>query len=352
MALRSLMRGLAGSMLGAVLGGAPGAQATTRAFVVVYDGWGTPTSFSVSGRVLEDQDEKAPHEDTGGAENLVENMKALESDEVRGAEVRVSVGGQTYTATTDEDGVFQIRVKNLPATQALAPGASPVIARVTGPAHVEAREGTGSVWIHDASPGMIAVVSDIDDTIVKTYVTEKLKMAEAVLLRNARQLEPVEGAAANYRKARDAGVGAFFYLSGSPQNFYTRLRTYLDKHEFPRGPLLLKNLGADPITQQEGYKQRRLEALLHEFPEARLLLVGDSGEKDPEIYAAVRRKFPDRVIGIVIRKTPNSVGGPARFNGMTVVDDRYDTDDVLARVLADVPARVPARGPDAPTPAR
>ena len=50
--------------------------------------------------------------------------------------------------------------------------------------------------VYVAPPTGFALVSDIDDTVVKTFVTDKARMAREVLLKNARQLEPVEGAAA------------------------------------------------------------------------------------------------------------------------------------------------------------
>src|SRR3972149_408878 len=105
----SILKGLA-------LGGV--AVLTPRAFagepralvVVIYDGWGTPTAFSPAGRVLEARGARAPSAAASEADNVVDNLKALESDEVRDAEVRIAVGGASYTATTDADGVFTLMV--------------------------------------------------------------------------------------------------------------------------------------------------------------------------------------------------------------------------------------------------
>lgn len=310
-----------------------------RALVVVYDGWGTPSGFALAGRVLEDQGGRAPDAAASESDNLVDNLKALESDEVRDAEVRVTVGGASYTATTDADGVFRVQVKGLPTSQALRAGELEVTVELVAPAKMKGSVGRGRLYVHDGP--VVGVVSDVDDTVVKTWVTDKSKLVGAVLLKNSRQLEPVVGAAAAYRKARERGARAFFYLSGSPQNFYLRIQDYLATQGFPPGPLLLKNLGEDKLTQQEGYKAARLEALLESLPQLRVVLVGDSGEKDPEIYAALRKKHPERVLGVVIRKTPNSDGNPARFVGMTVVDDAYADEGAVADLLARPAAGVP-----------
>jgi phosphatidate phosphatase APP1 len=315
---------------------APGARAdkTVRAFVVVYDGWGAPERFTVSGRVLEDQGEHAPDKKTGEADNLVNNLKALESDEVAGAEVKVQIGGHSYTATTDDDGVFLVEVKGLKGAERLPVGEASVIVDVLHPANVHAKPGVGKVFVLDDSKPFTAVISDVDDTIVKTYVTEKRKLLGAVLLKNSAQLEPVEGAARNYQKARDSGVSAFFYVSGSPQNFHRRIHSYIEGNGFPQGPLLLKNFGADNPLKQEGYKAARIDKLLEAFPLMSVVLVGDSGEKDPEIYREAMKRHPGRVRAIVIRKTASSDVSDARFAGITAVDDRYASDDVIAKAAA------------------
>jgi phosphatidate phosphatase APP1 len=328
MSFSSIVKGLA---VGLIAVASPRAQAESKAFVVVYDGWGTPTSFAVSGRVLEDQGERQADEKRGGSDNVVDVVKAFESDEVPGVDVVVKVAGQAFTATTDEDGIFTVRVKNLPAAQALLPGANAVVVEVKSRDGLDVKEGHGTIWIH--ADNAIGLISDIDDTIVKTFVTEKSRMVSEVLLKNAKQLSPVERAAKNYMAAQSAGVSGFFYLSGSPQNFYTRLKTYLASQMFPSGPMLLKNLGEDSLFKQDGYKTKRLEMLARDLPTMRFVLVGDSGEKDPEIYREFRKAHPERVIAIVIRKTPLSVNPPGRFDGMIVVDDKYDTDDVISRLL-------------------
>lgn len=305
--------------------------AEQRALVVVYDGFGTPSGFTVSGRVLEDQGVRAPTATASEADNIVDNLKALESDEIRDAEVAVTVGAASYTATSDADGVFAVTVRGLPAAQALPIGEVPVTVRVLRPAGVTAAPGAGRVFIHDGP--LVGVISDVDDTVVKTFVTDKAKLAGAVLLKNSRQLETVVGAAAAYRKAKARGARAFFYLSGSPQNLYPRIHDYLSTQGFPLGPLLLKNLGDDNVLKQAGYKLARLESLLDALPSMRVILVGDSGEHDPEIYAELKERRPDRVLGIVIRKTPGSDATPSRFSGMRVIDDVYPDDGVLAALV-------------------
>jgi phosphatidate phosphatase APP1 len=45
-----------------------------------------------------------------------------------------------------------------------------------------------------------------------------------------------------------------------------------------------------------------IRGLMKTFPRRRFVLVGDSGEADPEIYGAMARRFPRQVAGIYIRE--------------------------------------------------
>jgi len=63
------------------------------------------------------------------------------------------------------------------------------------------------------------------------------------------------------------------------------------------------------FTSPERYKPRIIEPLLSQFPQRQFVLVGDSGEKDPEIYGAIARRHPRQVHRIFIREVTSE--GPA-----------------------------------------
>ncbi len=303
-----------------------------KAVVVVYDGWGTPTGFRLTGRVLEDQPGPAPRKDAQAGANFIENLKALESDEVVGATVTVAIAGRTLSATTDGDGMFEVVVKNLPEVERLPLGITPAVVTVTGPAPWIG-EGRGKVYVHP-DVEVVGLISDVDDTVLSTFVTDKRRMMAEVMLKNATQLDAVPGAAKNYQAAHRAGLAAFFYVSGSPQNLYVRLRQFLDDNGYPGGPIVLKNLGDDKLFAHDEYKLGRIEKIFTAFPKMTFILVGDSGERDPEIYRTLRTRHPERVQAIVIRKVPGSKHlEPARFDGFVVVDDAFAGDDVLTALL-------------------
>lgn len=338
------MRGVAlgwGVLLTVTLGAAtPAAAATT---VHILDAFGTPRSIAVRGRVLMDPPAMKADRRRGPLGNLKDTLEAMESDEVPNAAVSVVLAGETRKALTDAEGIFEVEF----TPQALLPGTHAVAATVDGPAPHVGANGTGQAFVFPDGPGVL-IVSDVDDTVVQTNIRSKRRLVDTVLFKNASQLEQVPGAAEAYQAAVKAGASGVVYLSGSPINFAPRIRAFFGQAGLPDGPLLLKDFGADNPLKQEGYKRRRLLALLKKVPGQTVILVGDSGEKDPEIYRALQQEFPGRVGGIVIRQSPQAPAAPARLTGCTVVNHYAEEPDLLASKVRALRA---AQVRDAPPPA-
>jgi phosphatidate phosphatase APP1 len=153
------------------------------------------------------------------------------------------------------------------------------------------------------------VVSDIDDTIVYSNVLSKLHMILSLAFSNARTRKPFKGVGAFYR-ALHGGVNPVFYVSKSPWNLYVPLVEYLEVQGLPLGPLVLRDFG---LRMRKNHKCEAIEAILRTYPALRFILIGDSGEEDPEIYAELVRRHPQRIRAIYIRSVdPN----PSRINSI------------------------------------
>jgi phosphatidate phosphatase APP1 len=257
--------------------------------ILPYLGYGTPQKLIVRGRVLED--EGFPPSTAGDSRwrNLVSFYKRLESDEVPGARLRARFRGVERETLTDDEGYFRIEM--------------PVSRAATGRWHqVELQlldlpaRATAQVLV-PSRRARFAVISDIDDTIVRTNVASKLKMILTVALTNARTRLPFPGVAGLYR-ALHAGVNPLFYVSKSPWNLYAPLVEYLEVQGLPLGPLLLRDFGWRP---EKAHKRKSIEDLLQTYPKLPFVLIGDDGEDDPEIYRDIERRFPGRVRSIYIR---------------------------------------------------
>lgn len=168
----------------------------------------------------------------------------------------------------------------------------------------------------------LSVVSDIDDTIKHTQVRDRREM---LLNTFTRRFEPVEGMAAQYRALAAQPGTRFHYVSASPIQLYSPLADFLREAALPVGSVHLRESTTwRTLVPGEGdsrdHKLAVIGRLMADFPLRRFLLVGDSGEADPEIYAEVARTHPNRVQGIVIRDVTGEARETARyrnaFNGL------------------------------------
>lgn len=298
--------------------------------ILIYPSHGTGESFTITGRFIEDDELRTSKRSTSRWRNLRKNAKLLESDEIEDAVIQVKIGGWTGVGKTDDDGVFRV-VGALPTAKALSPGAHRVTATAIDDQGHPAPPAQGTLFVLPAQG--LAMISDIDDTILHTGVTSKREMLKNALLKNAAQVDPVPGAASAYTKATAAGVARIFYLSGSPQNFIRRIQRFLTLRKFPLGPLLLKNFGEDPLFDQETYKIGRLKQVFETHPTLRFILVGDSGEHDPELYTKIRGMYPKRVEAVVIRLVAGGDNRKERFANMHVLTDHAKSPDVLVDLV-------------------
>ncbi len=256
------------------------------------------------GRVLEDEG-FIPSEDADtNWENLVNLYKRFESDEVPGARVRVRFGNVEQEVTADGEGYFSSTLElnnhsdtrlwqdvNLELLEPLVSGGRTVRA-------------AGWIMIPPAT-AKFGVISDIDDTVIVSNVINKVKMLLTVALLNERTRMPFKGVASFYRALQEGASGSennpIFYVSKSPWNLYTLLVEFFDIHGIPRGPLFLRDFGTDKPSPADNHKINRIASILNTYPDLPFILIGDSGEKDPEIYRDVVKAFPDRIRAIYIR---------------------------------------------------
>ncbi|CAE7657701.1 unnamed protein product [Symbiodinium necroappetens] len=145
------------------------------------------------------------------------------------------------------------------------------------------------------SPDGFGVISDIDDTVKVTEVFYGIK----AVLQNTflKTFDAVPGMAALYQgwaKQR----ASFHYVSKSPPELHGPLSDFLQKKGFPVSSVhLCPLLGRD----RANFKLRQVTSLLSQFPNRKFILVGDSGERDAEVYAEIMRKHPSQVLKVLIR---------------------------------------------------
>jgi phosphatidate phosphatase APP1 len=167
---------------------------------------------------------------------------------------------------------------------------------------------TGGLVLVPPPSATFGVISDLDDTVIRTGVASKLSMAKNVLLGNAHTRLPFPGVAAFYR-ALERGGEAYarnpvFYVSSSPWNLYDLLDEFLSLRKIPAGPLMLRDWGlehGDAPSGHGAHKSGHIKAILDLYPTLPFILVGDSGQEDPEIYHRAVHDHPGRILAVYIR---------------------------------------------------
>lgn len=158
------------------------------------------------------------------------------------------------------------------------------------------------------------VISDVDDTIIHTGLTSRLKwqVVKNTIFKRAEKRIPLEGAADFYTKLQQGMSGnecnPIFYVSHSPWNLYRYLELFLNANNFPKGPILLRDF-VNPLTKifkpkqtgEKPEKQKEIINILRTYPKMPFILIGDSGEHDPDIYIEIAEQHPERILAIYMR---------------------------------------------------
>lgn len=201
-----------------------------------------------------------------------------------------------YEARSDEEGYFSFEIAGVPQY---------VIDKVVVTARPDKKDASATEVNVLTLDNELVIVSDIDDTIIKTQVSSvlKLRLLYNTIFKNPYQRIAVHGMPEIYRAIR-ARVGAhFYYISKSPNNLYPYLIRFLKHNRFPTGVLILRDFGWHLLSAKSSIseKQAELQALLERLPKKKFILVGDAAEKDADIYHYLAKLHPEQCKAICIR---------------------------------------------------
>jgi phosphatidate phosphatase APP1 len=292
------------------------------ATVLAYRGYGNRRELRLTGRVVEDTGGPSTHT----AESLWTDIKriyrALASRPVPGAEVRLCHGASEQIVQADENGFFTARLLCAPLPgqaesggreSADDPEHEPIWEQVevelVRPAFDEPVCKRACVLVPTARARMV-IISDIDDTVMVTGVAHKLLMLWRLFAKPGASRVPFPGVAAFYRALYAGSTGdqqnPMLYVSRAPWTIYPELDRFFELHCIPVGPVLhLRDWGISfhhPLPRrQQSHKLDAIEQMLELYPDLPFVLLGDSGQHDPEVYAEVARNHPRRIQAVYIR---------------------------------------------------
>lgn len=281
--------------------------------IIGFQTYGTRDHLYARGRALED--DVIDLGQRGLLKLFINSWKRFETDEVRHAPLRLYLpDGRSLEMTTDSHGYFFLdrTVGNLGSltdpegwlNYEISFDANPKGRRI-----LSGNRFPGSLLIptEQASYG---VITDIDDTILHTGVTSYMKwqVIANTLFKKADSRKPLHGAAELYHELHRGASGGeanpIFYVSHSPWNLYRYLEYFLHKHQFPKGPILLRSMASVLGWTVKGHiphKEHEILNILRTYPHTQFILIGDSGERDADIYLKVARLHPGRIRAIYLR---------------------------------------------------
>ncbi len=279
-----------------------------------YLGYGTQTLFRATGRALEDE-----NIDFSINQNIFKTLRNIyrqfESDEIRNTPVKIILpGGRVVETITDQEGYYHIEISEDISSQYLNDHGwvSYTASYTEKNKNKNNRNATlfKSEMLIPSSTASFGIISDIDDTILHTGVASffKWKVIANTIFKNFDKRIATEGASKFYQKLHAPKEGKahnpFFYVSNSPWNLYDYLSAFIKKNKFPKGPILLRDFRTpfDKTPKPKmPHKQSELINLLEMYPTLNYILIGDSGEKDADIYTNIAQQYPNRILAIYLR---------------------------------------------------
>lgn len=312
-----------------------------------YRGYGSRQEVFLAGRVFR-QPGLGLNLREGPVNDVINILRRTVRWGVRDARVRVAVAGSDATVVTDRDGYFTAR---LPVRETLPSGAFWLRARLTLLAP-GADQPTALPGEEPATPEAVAriyipplnldcaVISDIDDTVIHTGVASKLKMMYRLFVQKARHRTAFPGVSAFYRALFHGADGGswrpMLYVSRGPWSIYDVLSEFFNLNRIPHGPILfLREWGVTlqrplPLRARD-HKTRLIDEMLGLYRDLPFILIGDSGQRDPEVYVEAVERYPQRIRAIYIRHVHQSARRDRAIQALSERVARQGCEMILAR---------------------
>ncbi len=279
-----------------------------------YLGYGTNELFCATGRALEDE-----NIDFSTNQNVFKTLRNIyrqfESDEIRNTSIELRLpNGRIIETSTDHEGYYhlELEISTLSKHVDKTGWISYIVSykEEKFKKEISSKNHFSSQMLIPSEQAEFGVISDIDDTILHTGVASffKWRVIANTFFKNFDKRTAIEGTVKFYKKLHsgksDTPINPFFYVSNSPWNLYDYLSAFFKKNHFPKGPILLRDFRTpfDKTPKPKmPHKQSEILNLLKMYPKMRFILIGDSGEKDADIYTKIAEEYPDRILAIYLR---------------------------------------------------
>jgi len=276
--------------------------------IAAYLGHGSSRQVVIRGRVLDNADPGPAVNGEGTWTAMRRTAERFLTNELPQVPLRVQLGDVEAATITDAEGYFELRLQAAPGGPGFeTPWANGEV-RLAADYRGIPSGSRSALTVRVSGPtASFGVISDIDDTILHTGAQRVVDMLRQTLTGSELTRIPFAGSPELYHALEGGATmtceNPFFYVSSSPWNLHGFLTNFLKHRSFPMGPLLLRDLlGSSAVRSHASHKHSRISEVLELHPELNFVLIGDSGQHDPGIYAEVVRRNPGRILAIYIRE--------------------------------------------------
>ena len=275
-------------------------------FIHAYRGYGSSERVFLMGRVFRQPGFGSSMREDWLKRDLVDLLRRLLRKPMVGAQVRVRYKDTDTVVETDRHGYFRVDMKL---------GAMPsdvtwhsVELSLDNP--VDDRATTTGEFFTPTHTATYGVISDIDDTVVYTGVANTAKMMWRLFAQGSDSRVLFTGVPELYQGFCQGRSGTdgnpLVYVSRAPWSIYEVLVALFRMHHIPNGPILVlrewgMKRGSLLPLRARAHKIDAIRHVLDVYGTLPFVLVGDSGQHDPEIYARILRENPGRILAIYIR---------------------------------------------------
>ncbi|MBC7722997.1 MAG: App1 family protein [Pedobacter sp.] len=279
--------------------------------IKVYHGYGHQHNLVVYGHVLAGKPLLRKRYSRNPISNIIHIAKLFFITPIPNVRVMLQWQNQQLYSTTEVDGFFKFEWQSINFVPA---GWHEIVVNLLDTKGDIAAFGQGKIFIPHST--QYAFISDIDDTVLISHSTKTGKRLKVLFTKNPRSRKTFADVVKYYHllslaHTEEGLQNPFFYVSSSEWNLYEDLNEFFKHNGLPKGAFLLNSikrwyeLFKTGKTKHQG-KLMRVVRLLEAFPKQRFILLGDNSQKDPEIYAAISKKYADRIIAIYIRNIDNA----------------------------------------------
>lgn len=313
--------------------------------IKVYHGYGHQQNLVVYGHVLAGKPLLRKRYSRNPISNIIHLVKLFFITPMANVRVTLQWQSQQLYSTTEVDGFFKFEWQSINTVPA---GWHKVVVSLLDANGDIMAFGEGKIFVPHST--QYAFISDIDDTVLISHSAKTGKRLGVLFTKNPRSRKTFSDVVKYYHllslaHTEPALPNPFFYVSSSEWNLYDDLNDFFKHNGLPKGAFLLNaikkwhQLFKPGKTKHQG-KLIRVIRLLEAFPKQRFVLLGDNSQKDPEIYAVIANKYPDRITAVYIRNISRKKEGHTA-NVLTYISNKIiatclfeHTDDAIAHSKA------------------